>query len=97
MAKNTTGMCLEESGPWSSRPTCVLFERWKEMGAKRYKEKGGKASVGGLGPLNWEVDLNDGWKKLPNNITELLREAVAAKKTRIQFTGVASKSVEAER
>eukprot|EP00913_Durusdinium_trenchii_P011098 g10420.t1 len=56
-----------ESGPWSSRPTC-------EIGTKRYKEKGGKSSVGGLGPLNWEVKLDE-WKKLPSNITELLREA----------------------
>jgi hypothetical protein len=23
----------------------------------------------GLGPLNWEVSLNDGWQKLPSDIT----------------------------
>ncbi|CAK8997192.1 unnamed protein product, partial [Durusdinium trenchii] len=82
-----------ESGPWSSRPTCVLFERWKEIGTKRYKEKGGKSSVGGLGPLNWEVKLDE-WKKLPSNITELLREAVAMKKTKIQFTGFGAQPYE---
>ncbi|CAJ1330598.1 unnamed protein product [Effrenium voratum] len=111
-----------ESGPWSSRPTCVLFERWKvddigpfsagctpealpshaiarpartpeninrDLGAKRYAEKGGKSTAGGLEPLNWEVNLDDEWKKLPNSITEKLREAVARKETTIRFQGPA--------
>eukprot|EP00435_Cladocopium_sp_Y103_P040164 s652_g10.t2 len=83
-----------ESGPWSARPTCVLFERWKAIGTKRYKEKGGKSSVEGLGPLNWEVSLNDGWQKLPSDITELLREAVAKKETKVKFSGFGAQPYE---
>eukprot|EP00439_Symbiodinium_sp_Y106_P005649 s3035_g1.t1 len=83
-----------ESGPWSSRPTCVLFERWKDLGGKRYEEKGGKSSAGGLEPLTWEVHLDDEWKKLPNSITEKLREAVALKQTKIRFKGFGAQPYE---
>ncbi|CAE7232459.1 unnamed protein product, partial [Symbiodinium sp. CCMP2456] len=83
-----------ESGPWSSRPTCVLFERWKGLGGKRYEEKGGKSSAGGLEPLEWEVHLDDEWKKLPKSITAKLQEAVALKQTKIRFKGFGAQPYE---